>query len=411
MTANTTNAPKILLAVLAMTAVAFSGCVNPSYAVNDCWQDVDSTAHEPSALHIANHDFDANEVTAYADLGFDGSNWPDLTGHELTIIDHGAFDWAFEAAKPIFEELTGATVIHIAADDAGSALQQAIDDRRAGGGSFDVLYGVDNVLMTKATEADLFDPYTPLLGSRVDPTHRFIPADDGVWEATPVDFGFIAVNGDPRHDVTLDGLADLVDQADTFVTMDPRFSSPGLGFLLATVATYGEDCYLGYWDALLDGGATVTQGWTEGYVNRFSGGYGQWEGQADKHLVTSYTTSPAYETYYGYETLNDVLLAPQATFKQIQTMGILHGADRVAAEAWIEFTLTDDFQNLAAAYNAIYPVVDNDATQAATQAVYAGNDPAPGSFVAAQLDSQRIGDNVDDWVQAWVDLYEAKAAA
>lgn len=404
------------IATLALlTAPLLAGCFGAQDDLHgDCWRDRDPETQDRTGIDPAAIDLDANQETPYIDMGFDGQNWPDLSGEELTILDHGAFDFAFGEAKPLFENLTGAVVKQVAADDTGTALQQAVQEKQQGGGAFDVLYGIDNAYMQRAVDEELFKPYTPLLAERVAEAYRFVPLVDGAWVATPVDHGYIAVNSDPRSvpDEELQELDDLVDRADRFVTMDPRTSSPGMGFLLATVATYGEDCYLGYWEELFDNGVTITSGWTEGYVDRFSGGYGQFEQGTlgDKPIVTSYTTSPAYEVYFENPVLNDVLLAPESAFHQIQTMGILSGTENLAAaQAWIEFTLTDDFQNLAAPMNAIYPVVETDATGQVVRDVYAGDDPRPGSFVPAQLDAQEMAD-LDQWVEDWVDLYTRKQA-
>ncbi len=395
---------------LALLTVTIAGCVDSGAPPSDCWKNA-TPPPVPEAGSATPINFDANPETRYADAGFDGTNWPDLSGKTVTILDHGAFDWAFDAAKPLFEARTGAKVNHVAADDAGTALQVAIQDQKAGGGSFDILYGVDNVLMSQAEAANIFDPYTPVQASKVEEAYRFVPTEDGAWLATPVDHGYIAINTDARSAPPISSLDDLVTHADEFVTQDPRFSSPGLGFLVATVATYGEDCYLGYWDALLDNGALITSGWTEAYELHFSGGYGQWsEGHlGDRSIVTSYTTSPAYEMYYEYTEENGVLLAPRSTVQQIQTMGILKGADRIAAEAWIEFALSDEFQALASEYNAIYPVVDTPAAGASVQSVYAGNDPTPGTFQPAPVPADYLGARVQTWVNDWVDLVESRA--
>ncbi len=339
---------------------------------------------------------------SYASLGFDGTTWPDLHGAKVIILDHGAFDYAFGPAKAAFENLTNGTVEHIAEADAGSALQRAI--REKGRPSFDVIYGIDNILMSRAIAEGIFEVYEPELKGRIQSQYRFLPG----WQATPVDHGYIAVNVDPRAGLAITTLDDVREHADKFVTQDPRTSTPGLGFLVATVATYGEDDaydYIDYWNDLFAKGVLVTAGWTEAYVQHFTGGYGRYEDgfTGERPIVTSYTTSPAYELYYGSDVTNVNVLAPNATFHQIQTMGIAAGTtNRAAAQAWIEFTLTDAFQKIAAEYNAIYPVV----ASVDTSPVYGGNDPAPGTFVDTGFTHAELGANVERWIRAWVDAYE-----
>lgn len=347
---------------------------------------------------------------SYRALGFDGERWPDLHGAKVTVLAYSSFAYAFGEHADAFRNLTNASVVLVTEDDAGQVLQRALAER--GAPSFDVIYGIDNVLAGKAIREGVFRPYEPLLGARVDRAYDFLPGH----QATPVTHGYVAVNVDPRADLTVDDLDDLRAHASQFVTEDPRTSTPGLGFLVATVATYGEVAtdrydYVDYWNDLFRGGALVVADWTIAYAGHFTGGYGQFEEGAtvDRAIVTSYTTSPAYEMHYGYDRLNTNVLAPNATFHQIQTMGIANGTrNAVAAEAWIEFALTDAFQARAAPGEAIYPVV---AETASAAAVYQGRDPAPGSFAPAGFTYAELDANVDRWVREWTAAYETHQAA
>ena len=344
------------------------------------------------------------------DLGFDGTTWPDLHGATVVVLDHGAFDYIFGPAKERFEALTNGTLEHIAAADTGDALNRAIRERDAP--SFDVVYGLDNAYLTKAVRAGALQPYTPVLADRVLPQYVFFDATQP-WPATPADHGYIAVNLDPRSNLTVRDLDDVLANAETFATQDPRTSSPGLGFLIATVATYPEGMpydWHDYWNDLFDGGVTVTADWTTAYTQHFTGGYGQYEAgfTGKKALVTSYTTSPAYELFYGATEPNALVLAPKATFHQVETAALAaKPRELAAAQAFIEFVLTDGFQDLHAEYNAVYPVVAGiDVSR-----VYNNTDPAPGSFKDASLGADYIGNNVERWVREWTDLYEAHQAS
>lgn len=348
---------------------------------------------------------DAGSGQSYASMGFDGTTWPDLHGATVTILDHGAFDYVFGPAKELFEARTNGTLEHIAAADAGDALQRAIVEKDAP--SFDVVYGLDNVLLSRAVAKDAVLPYTPLLAHRVNASYVFFDAEP--WPATPADHGYIAVNVDARTAAGVATLEDVRGNASRFVTQDPRTSSPGLGFLLATIATYPDGAgydWQDYWRDLFQGGVTVTSDWTTAYEQHFTGAYGG-NDAGDKPLVTSYTTSPAYERYYESTLNNTLVLAPQATFHQIETVALARNPRHLAAaQAFIEFVLTDDFQDLHAEMNAVYPVVDGiDVAR-----VYGGFDPAPGTFEPAGLTHTQIDANVDAWVRAWTDLYEAHQA-
>lgn len=330
--------------------------------------------------------------------------WPDFRAAAdggqpvLRILDHGAFA-AFDSAAARFENLTGARVEHTEADDTGDALNRAIQDKDDP--QFDIIYGLDNALLAKAVskDFDLLEPYTPQLAPRVAEEHLFFadtqPFTDP-WPATPVDHGWIAVNVDVHHgslnETPIATLHDLRSNAGLFVTEDPNHSTPGLGFFLITVERFGETgagSWKAYWRDLFTGPdgkngtgdeVLVTSDWGTAYEVHFTGGYGQYtEGHiGDRPIVTSYTESPAYEAYFGAEQVPEVLLDPTgSTFHQVQTMGILKGTpNRAIAQAWIEFTLTKDFQELAAPENAVYPVDD----AVSTDDVYGGVDPEPGTF-------------------------------
>ena len=352
---------------------------------------------------------DADGDTSYEEMGFDGTTWPDLHGARVVVLDHGAFDYVFGPAKERFEALTNGTLEHVAAQDTGDALNRAIREKSSP--SFDVVYGLDNAYLGKAVAAGALRPYTPVLAHRVNASYLFF-GDQEPWPATPADHGYIAVNVDARANLTVDDLAAVERHADRFVTQDPRTSSPGLGFLLATIATYGEGTvydWKDYWTDLFDGGATVTADWTTAYTAHYTGGYGQWEPgfSGTKPLVTSYTTSPAYEVYYENPEHNGLVLAPEATFHQVETVALAaEPRDLAAAQAFIEFVLTDGFQDLHAEYNAVYPVVDGiDVAK-----VYGGLDPAPGSFEPAELPYATLSGNVERWVREWTDLYEEHQA-
>jgi thiamine transport system substrate-binding protein len=365
-------------------------------------------------------------------------------------------------------KLTGAKVECTSEKDTGSALNRAL--RNAGNPEFDIIYGIDNILMTKAVDGKLFRYYTPQLAHRVALDFRFF-ADAGStekWPATPVDHGYIALNVDSKDvlfnahkqkgctgveearaagkdTVTPTGERTVIRNYENvraaaclLVASDPRFSTPGLGYMLTTIANYGEVSpdntydWIDYWGDLFATGVKVTPDWSTAYETYFSGGYGIYtDGHVgDRPIVTSYTTSPAYEWYYDevcprndatecpggpgahYNSsavnLPKVLLDGPSAFHQIQTMGILRGTSNLAiAQAWIEYTLTDDFQQHAARDLAVYPI----AIPVKVKEVYDGRDPAPGTFTVVELDYEHIGRNLDAWLESWTDLCESHRCA
>ena len=176
----------------------------------------------------------------------------------LTLVAYDSFptkDTPLNDALAEFTADTGIDVSIVIAGDAGTMVTKAV--LTAGNPEGDVLWGVDNTLLSAATDADIFDG---------------APAQ--------VDFGDVCVNYDiawfAEHGIdppaTLDDLL-LPEYNDLLVVQNPATSSPGLAFLLATVANSGEDGWQQYWSALRANGVEVVDSWTTAYYERFSGAH------------------------------------------------------------------------------------------------------------------------------------------
>src|SRR5262249_25277907 len=152
------------------------------------------------------------------------------------------------AERRAFERETGLKLRILQAGDAGQALTTAL--LTAGNPQGDVFFGVDDNLLSRALAGNLFDPYEPPALAPLapaydgDPTHRVTPIDHS---EVCVDFdrSWLAKHGiaPPRT------LADLVDPRfrGLLVVENPATSTPGLAFLLATVARYGDPGWKSYW--------------------------------------------------------------------------------------------------------------------------------------------------------------------
>jgi thiamine transport system substrate-binding protein len=137
----------------------------------------------------------------------------------------------------------------------------------------DILFGVDNTFLSRSLEEDIFEPYaSPALENipdrfKLDPSNR----------ALPVDYGDVCINYDKAYFAENDlavpqTLEDLTkpEYANLLVVENPATSSPGLAFLMATVAHFGDD-YLEYWRSLQANGVVVVDGWETAYYTNFSG--------------------------------------------------------------------------------------------------------------------------------------------
>ncbi|MET0727721.1 MAG: thiamine ABC transporter substrate-binding protein, partial [Acidimicrobiales bacterium] len=218
----------------------------------------------------------------------------DETTSTIRLLTHDSFAVSDEVLATFTEE-TGIEVELLQGGDAGTVVNQAILTN--GNPQADVLFGIDSTFLSRALDEDLFVPYEAEGLDEVDEAFRLDPDH----RVTPVDYGDVCLNYDKAWfdasgtpvPTTLEELTDPA-YRDLLVVENPATSSPGLAFLAATVAVFGEDGWTGYWARLRDNGLEVVDGWTEAYYERFSGA-----GDGPRPLVVSYGSSPPAEVVFA----------------------------------------------------------------------------------------------------------------
>ncbi len=319
----------------------------------------------------------------------------------VRLLTHESF-LASEDILAEFTETTGYELEIIQGSDAGSVVNQAI--LAAGNPVADVLFGVDTTFLSRAINGEIFDPYrSPALGT-VDPALAVDPDD----RVTPIDFGDVCLNYD-KAAFGLDlpvpqSLGDLTEPAyrDLLVVEDPATSSPGLAFMLATIAVFGEGDdgsapWLEFWEGLKANGVEVVSGWEEAYYGSFSGsGTG-----GTRPLVVSYASSPPAAVIFSEEPLDDAPtgVITDGCFRQIEFAGILRGAEnRAGAEALIDFMLSRRFQEDVPLNMFVFPAV----TDAALPDEFVQYTVIPDS--PAGLDPVRIEEHRERWIAEWAEV-------
>ncbi|OGN81215.1 MAG: ABC transporter substrate-binding protein, partial [Chloroflexi bacterium GWB2_54_36] len=265
----------------------------------------------------------------------------------------------------------------------------------------DVFYGVDNTFLSRALDEAMFETYaSPLLAS--------IPAEfklDVKNQALPVDYGDVCINYDKTYfseknlalPQSLEELTDLAYKG-LLVVENPATSSPGLAFLLATVAHYGEDGYLDYWQQLKDNGLVVVNDWETAYYTNFSGS----SGHGPQPMVVSYASSPPAEVIFAETPLTEAptasITAPGTCFRQIEFVGILAGTPQHAlAEKFVDFMLSVPFQEDMPLQMFVYPV-QPEAKLPEAFVKYAQVPQQP-----AALAPEDISANRNAWIEAWTE--------
>jgi thiamine transport system substrate-binding protein len=318
----------------------------------------------------------------------------------LVLMSHDSFAVS-EGVIRQFEREHNATVEFLKAGDAGEALNKACLSRA--NPLADIFFGVDNTFFSRAIACDIFEPYaSPALAAipddlQLDPQNRLLP----------VDFGYVNLNYDrnwfEQHGLSVpQTLRDLTrpEYQGLLVAPSPATSSPGLAFLLATVAAFGEEgdyTYLDFWRELRANDVLVTDGWSDAYFGHFTVGSG---GMGDRPLVVSYSTSPAADVFYseGAKTQPDSAnLSPDGeTFRQIEFVGILQGTQQQAlARQLVDFMLGVTFQEDIPLQMFVYPANQ----EAAIPELFVKFAPVP--VKPAALDPAAIEINRERWIEAW----------
>lgn len=318
----------------------------------------------------------------------------------ITLMSHDSFAVS-EDVLAIFEADHNAVIELLPSGDTGAALNQAIlaqDNPLA-----DVFFGVDNTFMGRALAEGIFEPYqSPLLAEVPDELEL-----DSSYQLLPVDFGDVCLNYDKDWFAEQDlevpqSLADLIDPAyaGLLVAENPATSSPGLAFLLATIAEFGTEgdyTYLDFWVDLRENDVLITNGWEDAYYGYFSVPSG-----GDRPMVVSYASSPPAEFIFAdppvTESPTASVVAPGTCFRQVEFVGILQGTEnRELAEALVDFMLSEAFQEDIPLNMFVFPVNENaDLPQEFIDWAQIPSQPA--TIPVADIDANR-----DTWIEAWTE--------
>lgn len=258
----------------------------------------------------------------------------------ITLVTYSSFPTEGTPLNDALSEFTAETGIAVriaTAGDAGTMVTKAV--LTAGNPEGDVMWGVDNTLLSAATDGGVFD-----------------------GDPTAVDFGDVCVNydiawfGDHGIDPpeTLDDLLQP-EYAGLLVVENPASSSPGLAFLLATIAAEG-DGWQDYWRALRANGVAVAESWDDAYYVQFSGSAGS---TGTRPLVVSYGSSPPAEVVFADPPRDDAPtgVAEGTCFRQTEYAGVLRGSDHAPqSRRLVEFLASPRFQQELPLTLFVYPI-------------------------------------------------------
>lgn len=310
------------------------------------------------------------------------------TKSTVTLLTHDSFQLPQNLIDK-FQSDTGLTLKIVKSGDAG-ALSAKVS-LTPGSPKGDAVFGIDNTFAARPIEAGALEPYVSPAATTGAAEYAVLGKDGKpVDQLTAVDRGDVCINVDdawydrhqqqaPKH------FADLTDPQyrDQAVLLDPSTSSPGMGFLLATIGKFGPRAE-GYWRDMVGNGAKIVSGWETGYNQEFSAG----TGHGDRPIVVSYASSPAATP--GTSALLD------SCFAQIEYIGVLRGAPNVeGAKKLVDFMLTPEVQAALPTEMYVYPVRKD----VVLPVGWAQRAPVPAWTV--RMNPDYIDANRENWLTQW----------
>ncbi|WP_170351149.1 thiamine ABC transporter substrate binding subunit [Ruegeria atlantica] len=260
---------------------------------------------------------------------------------QLTVYTYDSFvsDWGpGPKVEEAFEAVCNCDLNLVGVED-GAALLSRL--RLEGENTdADVVLGLDTGLIAAAKETGLFAPNSVSADYTLP-----IEWSDDVF--APYDWGYFAFvhNADAAAPANF---RELAEGETKIIIQDPRSSTPGLGLLLWVKASYGDEAPE-IWAGLADNIVTVTKGWSEAYGLFL-------EGEAD--MVLSYTTSPAYHLIVEDDASKAAAAFDEGHYMQVEVAAKLAGTDQPElADQFLEFMVSDTFQQIIPTTNWMYPAV------------------------------------------------------
>lgn len=300
-------------------------------------------------------------------------------------------------------------------EDAGSILTRAIAEKDSP--VADVLIGLDNVLVHQARAADILQPYQPTGAEGLREGLVEDLAED--YLLTPYDYGVFAVWYDEsrflgfQDNFSLDDLR-TEEIAKQLIVENPQVSSVGLGFLLWSIAEYG-DTVLGndssswkdFWIDLAKYDTRLTPSWGDALDLFF-------DSSANRSMMVSYTTSPAYgECNFGGDTTEAVITQTEDGYTgwfQIEGIGLTKGSDNPdLAKKFIDWFISPDVQEQIYFHQYMYPALDKvEMPQCYVDSTIDKNLITP---LNSRIPPSVINETLNEWLEDWEEVWAGTSVA
>ncbi len=173
---------------------------------------------------------------------------------------------------------------------------------------------------------------------------------DPQGRAVPTFLSHCAIVYDGRKLTAPETFEDLTDEEySDLVIPNPARGTTGLLFLLWTIDRFGEDGYLGYWQDLVDNGATIIDSWDDTYTQFQEG---------ETPIIVSYSNDRVFAQRFGNDLdKHRVALLNDQGYANLAGMArFADGTKGDLAYEFMDFVLDPEVQSIIAERNVTGPV-------------------------------------------------------
>jgi thiamine transport system substrate-binding protein len=251
-----------------------------------------------------------------------------------------------DATNELFEEKYNCKIEYRTFGGVGNTLNRLIIEKN--NPQADVFVGLNMNNLQKALDNDLFVSYKPKNYS-VIPRQYII---DKNWHITPFDGpNSLAIIYDSKNlKNPPQSFSDLLkpEYRGKLILEDPRTSSPGMGFLLWTIAIFGENGFIGYWEKLKPTIFHIYPNWDSAFTAFTKG---------EAPMMISYNADPAYFYNDNKSTRYKAIVPREGGWLQLEFAGVVKDSkhEKLAKE-YIDFMLSKDFQKEIPLHQWTFPI-------------------------------------------------------
>ena len=300
-------------------------------------------------------------------------------GEEIVVYGPESMKWIESSAGTIFKEKTGVDIKFIPID--GLIPRMKLEKRNP---KADIVVGLTDINYLEAKKELLIKNYKPTTASNIVNKDFII---DSEWSVTPIDYGMLALNYNyEKLNKDLKTFEELKTYSKELLVQDPR-GFTGEGFMLWTIAVYGEN-WLKFWEDLKPAILTTSSGWSDSFA-KFSVGEGA--------IMSGYASSSLYFYQDGNGDKYKSYIPEEGGYVYIEGAALVNKKNiKESSQQFLDFILEPEFQKLALEKNYMFPVIDYKLPE--------DYKLVPTTNKIVKLDPEYVAQNMERWKKQLVEV-------